>query len=121
MTRPELEARRLSAIPDIESGMTQYAIAKRYKVSRMTAHRWKKALLNGHGLKSRKTPGRPPRMDQTRMNIARKFWETGPRKLLKVDTDHWTARLFAHAIKQNLGIKFSHDHVGRIMHQLGLR
>jgi transposase len=41
--------------------------------------------------------------------------------LLKSDNDHWTAARFAEAIHQQIGIEYSPDHVGRIMHQLGLR
>jgi transposase len=118
MTRAELEARRLSAIPDLQSEMSQRAIAKRYGVSRRTIYQWKSMLSNGeNGLKARKAPGRPPRMTPDQIRMLRAIWKEGP----GIGFDHWTARRFAEAIQQHIDIEFSHDHVGRIMHKLGLR
>ncbi len=116
MTRQELEARRLSAIPDLQSKMSQRAIGKRYGVSRMTVHRWKSALKNGNGLNARKAPGRPPRMSADQKETCRIIWEEG-----QFGYDHWTAARFAEAIEQQMGITYSSDHVGRIMQRLGLR
>ena len=116
MTRQELEARRLSAIPDLLSKMSQRAIAKRYGVSRMTIHRWK-TMLQNDGLQARKAPGRPPRMTPEQVRFLRVIWKKGPGR----DFEHWTARRFAEAIQHHMSIKFSRDHVGRIMHRMGLR
>jgi transposase len=37
------------------------------------------------------------------------------------DSDRWTTARFADAIFARFGIKYDPDHVGRIMHRLGLR
>ena len=114
MTRAELEARRLSAIPDLQGDvLSAAAIAKRYGVSRVTVYRWQNAILaNGEdGLKIHRAPGRPSRInDAQRAAICRLFrrerW--------------WTQSRFADALSNELGIEYSPDHVGRIMHRLGL-
>jgi transposase len=119
MTRAELEARRLSAIPDLQGDvLSASAIAKRYGVSRVTVYRWQNAIIaNGEdGLKARRTPGRPPRMTPDQIRMLRAIWKDGPGP----GFDHWTARRFTEAIQQHIDIEFSHDHVGRIMHRLGL-
>ena len=123
MTRAELEARRLSAIPDLQGDvLSASGIAKRYGVSRVTVYRWQNAIIaNGeNGLKARRTPGRPPRMTPKQMNSAARLFRIGPGIVLNAATHRWTQRLFAKAIYQQIGIKFSDDHVGRIMHRLGL-
>lgn len=117
MTRAELEARRLQAIPGLSSGKTVAKLAKQFHVSRITIYRWQKMLAQGESeLKARKTPGRPPRMSHDQLEMCRIIWEEG-----QFGYDHWTAARFAKAIQQQIHITFSHDHVGRIMHKLGLR
>jgi transposase len=37
------------------------------------------------------------------------------------DADRWTTMLFAQAIQARFGVRYDPDHVGRIMHRLGLR
>jgi transposase len=37
------------------------------------------------------------------------------------ENDRWTTVRFAHAIYMRYGIRYDPDHVGRIMHKLGLR
>jgi transposase len=37
------------------------------------------------------------------------------------DSDRWTTMRFAAAIQSRFGVRYDPDHVGRIMHRLGLR
>jgi len=44
----------------------------------------------------------------------------GPRAF-GFETDRWTTARLAHAIDARFGIRYDPDHVGRLMHRLGLR
>jgi transposase len=61
MTRAELEARRLAAVPDLQSPSMMFLaeIAHKYGVSRMTITRWRRAVAEGRSLAATKSPGRP--------------------------------------------------------------
>jgi len=120
MTRSEMEVRRLSAIPQLASYQSLGELAKTYNVSRETISRWRKALKNGDSLEAHKTPGRPPRIDAEAERKIRQFFAVGPRIVLQIDQDRWTQARFAEAIEKHLKIKISGDHMGRIMHRLGL-
>jgi transposase len=37
------------------------------------------------------------------------------------ETDRWSTARLAHAIQRRFGIRYDPDHVGRLMHRLGLR
>ena len=49
LTRDEMEQRRLLAATDLQGGISQSAVARKFGVSRTTASRWCRAL-NGNGL-----------------------------------------------------------------------
>ncbi len=47
-------------------------------------------------------------------------YRSGPR-VCGFDADRWTTARFAEAIQTRFGVHYDPDHVGRIMHRLGLR
>src|SRR6059058_1586864 len=64
LTRDEMESRRLMAAQDLQTGLSQSQVARKFGVSRTTASRWHRAL-NGKGVESlrkRRAPGRPSRL-----------------------------------------------------------
>jgi transposase len=116
MTRTELEARRLQAIPDLENlDLSMGKVARILHVSRTTIYRWRKARAQGSSLHRRKAPGRPCRMTAAEMDSCRSIYQFGP-----LGGGKWTQTTFAQAILDNIGVEYSPDHVGRIMHKLGL-
>src|SRR6476660_9123428 len=61
LNRDEMESRRLLAAQDLQTGLTQSQVARKFGVSRTTASRWNRAL-RGKGVESlrkRRAPGRP--------------------------------------------------------------
>jgi transposase len=120
MMRIELEARRLRAVPDLQSSISCGVLGKRYGVSRTTICRWRAALASGASLVAQRTPGRPRRLTLDDERKVELFFRVGPCILLGIDSERWTQARFADAIKQELGIEYSPDHMGRIMHRLGL-
>jgi transposase len=79
--------------------------------------------LAGKGLESlrkRRAPGRPSRLNAEQLAVVAEVYRTGPRAA-GFETDKWTTARFADAILARFGVKYDPDHVGRIMHRLGLR
>lgn len=117
-----MERRRLDAAQDLLNGVTQARVARKFGVSRTTASRWFRTL-EGQGLerlRKRKAPGRPSRLSVNQMADVREIFASGPRSF-GFDTDRWTTARLAQAIEKRFGIHYDPDHVGRLMHRLGLR
>jgi len=122
LTRDEMENRRLQAAQDLQRGLSQSQVARKFGVSRTTASRWCRAL-NGsgvEGLRKRRAPGRPSRLKPDQLQVVTQVYQAGPRAS-GFETDSWTTARFAEAIFARFGVRYDPDHVGRIMHRLGLR
>ena len=122
LTRDEMESRRLMAAQDLQRGLTQSQVARKFGVSRTTASRWHRAL-HGRGveaLRKRRAPGRPSRLTAEQLAGVAEIYRAGPRTA-GFDSDRWTTIRFAEAIRARYGVQYDPDHVGRIMHRLGLR
>lgn len=122
LNRDEMEHRRLEAAEQLLGGMTQAGVARKFGVSRTTASRWNRALRdhNLERLRKRKAPGRPSRLTSTQQEEVIKLFALGPRTF-GFETDRWSTARFAQAIHSQFGIRYDPDHVGRLMHRLGLR
>ncbi len=122
LTRDEMESRRLMAAQDLQTGLSQSQVARKFGVSRTTASRWNRAL-RGKGVESlrkRRAPGRPSRLTSEQLQGVSEVYQAGPRAA-GFDSDRWTTMRFAEAIFARFGVRYDPDHVGRIMHKLGLR
>ena len=122
LTRDEMESRRLLAAQDLQRGLSQSQVARKFGVSRTTASRWYRAL-NGRGLEAlrkRRAPGRPSRLNTEQLATVAEIYRSGPR-IAGFDSDRWTTARFAEAIQARFSVRYDPDHVGRIMHRLGLR
>ena len=122
LNRDEMERRRLEAAQDLLKGVSQARVARKFGVSRTTASRWFRAL-EGHGLerlRKRKAPGRPSRLTSGQMAEITEMFAQGPRAF-GFESDRWTTVRLAKAIEDRFGIRYDPDHVGRLMHRLGLR
>ena len=122
LTRDEMESRRLLAAQDLQTGLTQSQVARKFGVSRTTASRWNRALsgMGVESLRKRRAPGRHCRLTADQLAVVAELYRMGPRTL-GFDSDRWTTMRFADAIHARFGIRYDPDHVGRIMHRLGLR
>jgi transposase len=122
LTRDEMESRRLLAAQDLQTGLSQSQVARKFGVSRTTASRWNRSL-SGKGveaLKKRRAPGRPSRLTAEQIGSLKELYQGGPRAA-GFESDRWTTSRFAEAILARFAIKYDPDHAGRIMHRLGLR
>jgi transposase len=122
LTRDEMESRRLLAAQDLQRGLSQSQVARKFGVSRTTASRWYRSL-SGRGMESlrkRRAPGRPSRLTAKQLSDAAEVYRSGARAA-GFESDRWTTSRFADAIFVSFGVRYDPDHVGRIMHRLGLR
>jgi transposase len=122
LTRDEMESRRLLAAQDLQNGLSQSQIARKFGVSRTTASRWHRALHRRgvDSLRKRRATGRPSRLNLEQQEGVAELFRSGAIAAGFAD-DRWTTARFATAIETRYGIHYDPDHVGRIMHQLGLR
>lgn len=122
LTRDEMEDRRLLAAHELQCGLSQSQVARRFGVSRTTASRWFRALSGKgvDGLRKRRAPGRPSRLTSEQLKLVAELYQLGPRAA-GFDSDRWTTARFADAIQARFEVRYDPDHVGRIMHRLGLR
>jgi transposase len=72
------------------------------------------------GLRKRRAPGRPSRLKPDQLQGVAEIYQAGPRAA-GFDSDNWTTARFAEAIFARFEVRYDPDHVGRIMHRLGLR
>ena len=122
LNRDEMESRRLLAAQDLQTGLTQSQVARKFGVSRTTASRWNRSL-SGNGveaLRKRRAPGRPSRLTADQLKTLTETYQAGPRAS-GFDSDRWTTARFAEAIFGLFAVRYDPDHAGRIMHKLGLR
>src|SRR5205809_6924190 len=99
LTRDEMESRRLLAAQDLQTGLSQSQVARKFGVSRTTASRWHRAL-NGTGVESlrkRRAPGRPSRLTADQLTGVNEIFHAGPRAG-GADSDRWTTTPFADPI-----------------------
>lgn len=117
-----MERRRLAAAQDLIEGVSQARVARKFGVSRTTASRWQRAVTaNGmETLRKRRATGRPSRLTPEQRTEVIAMHAAGPR-VWGFDTDRWTTARLSEAIYHRFGVRYDPDHVGRLMHRLGLR
>ncbi|HVV44166.1 MAG TPA: helix-turn-helix domain-containing protein [Bryobacteraceae bacterium] len=117
-----MESRRLAAARELLNGLSQSQVARRYGVSRTTASRWHRSIVvkGLDGMKKRRATGRPSRLSSDQLDAIRIMYREGA-QAHGFSTDRWTTGKLAEAIERVFGIRYDQDHVGRLMHKLGLR
>ena len=122
LNRDEMERRRLEAAQDLLNGITQSNVARKFGVSRTTASRWQRALKGSgvESLRKRRAPGRPSRLSREQLQGLNEVMAAGASAYGFAD-DRWTTARLAVAIEARFGVRYDPDHVGRLMHKLGLR
>ena len=122
LNRDDMERRRLEAAQDLLNGIAQSQVARKFGVSRTTASRWQRAL-RGSGvdsLRKRRAPGRPSRLSREQLSGLASLMGEGA-MLYGFPDDRWTTARLAVAIEARYGVRYDPDHVGRLMHKMGLR
>src|SRR5215467_9599714 len=111
LTRDEMESRRLLAAQDLQRGLSQSQVSRKFGVSRTTASRWHRAL-SGRGVESlrkRRAPGRPCRLTNQQQADIIAMYQAGPRAV-GINHDRWTTMRFSEAILARFGVRYDPDH-----------
>ena len=122
LTRDAMEQRRLEGAQDLQNGLTQSCVARKFGVSRTTASRWNRALRqNGtEALRKRRATGRPSRLTADQLRMIPHLVDEGT-IVHGFPDSRWTTARLASVIELRFGVHYDHDHVGRLMHKLGIR
>ena len=122
LTREQEEKRRLLAMQDLDNGMKQSEIARKYHVRDSSVSRWAKAYREKgkEGIKSTFATGRPQKL-----NVSDK------EKLISIllhgaiasgyETDSWTGKIVSDVIKKEFNVDYHFKHIPKLLRSLGFR
>jgi len=119
-TARHLEQRRRRAIQLLKMGNTLSAAAIAVSASVSSVFRWRQAYQakGMAGLRSRPTPGRPPRLSSSQKSELERILLKGPLEA-GYRTDLWTLRRVAEVIEKHFGVVYHPCHVWKIL--VGMR
>src|SRR5665213_1441305 len=117
-----MKIRRLAAARELLNVLTQSQVPRRYGVSRTTASRWQRSIVQKgmDGLRKRRATGRPSRLNAGQVDGIRQMYIEGA-AAHGFTGNRWSTGKLAEAIERRFGIRYDRDHVGRLMHKFGLR
>lgn len=120
-TPAELEARRRRAAVLLGQGKGTNQVARLVGAAPSSVSRWKKALKKRgpDGLTARPHPGPVPRLDKAPQRRLLTLLKKGA-VAAGYDSDLWTCRRVRDLIGTTFGVWYDLNHVGRILHSLGL-
>lgn len=117
LTREEMERRRLLAAVDLDAGMQQRKVARKFGVSEATVSRWAKTLrTRGKSGLKRTMASRPPKLSDEELAELLQILLHGAQES-GYDTNIWTTQRVVEVIEKNFGVKYNPDHVGRMLRE----
>lgn len=114
----QLEARRHRAMELLAKGKTVRSVAATVNASISSVVRWSQAYRKEgkQGLKSRPTPGRPPRLSPSQQKNMTRLLIEGPQAAGHT-TNLWTLKRISKLIKKKFGHHYTHVGVWKLMRQ----
>jgi len=105
----------------LQKGWSQAEVARHFEVSREAVRKWHDAFAQRGeaGIITGPHPGAQPKLSRKRLAQLPKMLERGA-QAYGFAGDLWTTRRVADLIAQRFGVRYHPDHVGRLLHQLGL-
>lgn len=121
-TLAELERLRMIAADRLDEGKAPAEIAAFLGVRPQTVREWRRDYLRGGraALASAKPTGRPRKLTGAQRQALLALLAQGPAAHGYGEAYLWTTRLIARLIKERFGVDHHHDHVGVILHELGV-
>lgn len=119
MSQAETAERRSKAVTLFEAGFSQAEVARRCKVSRQTAMRWKRAF-DAHGATglAPKRRGRPRRLSDEQCEQLQAALLQGPASH-GWSTDLWTLERVAQLTRRLFGVRYHTSHIWKLMRSMG--
>jgi transposase len=118
----KLEARRIAAVARLQRGESTSAIARSLGVSIQSVQRWAlwHRLHGEQGLRRRPKTGGRPKLPREKLAGLPGLLEQGP-VAHGFDTPVWTSERIAELIWRRFRVRYSRDHVHRLLPGLGWR
>lgn len=115
-----LQTRRMQAAQWFQRGYSQAQIARRFQVSRPTAHRWYQAWRRQGraGLRGAGRAGRKPRLSWQNLRRLEAALLQGP-TVWGFRTHLWTLERMAEVVWKTCQVRYSLSQVWRVLRQLG--
>jgi transposase len=113
------EWRRLRALQLKQQGWYQRDIAEALGVTEVTVSRWLAHASQGglEALRARSSTGRPPKLSPAQKRLIPEFlWHGGEAYGFRGEL--WTCKRIAKVIKEEFGVSYHKDHVGRLLKEL---
>jgi len=101
------EAVRASGMRDLQNGMKQADVARKYSISRTSAHRWARRLSEGRSATRTISTGRPSRLTSEQL-----------RELKGMELSGLSGIEIRDLIEKRFGIRYHRDHAMRLRHKV---
>jgi putative transposase len=118
--RARREHVRLAAADLIEAGASDREVAKRFRVTRMSANRWRRALAAGGraALASKGPGGGPAKLNPAQVGELEAALEAGPAAWGWED-QCWTLARIAEVIRRRFGVEYTLAGLDLLLHRIG--
>ncbi len=118
--RARREQVRLAAAEMIEDGASDREVARRFRVSRMSANRWRRALARGGraALASKGAGGAQCKLTLAHLHELEAVLETGPAGCGYAD-QRWTLARIADQVWRRFGVEYTLAGMDVLLHRIG--
>jgi transposase len=112
--------RRTAAVMGYLDGKKAAVLAEELKVVRGAVYKWLRwyEVQGADGLRVRKSPGAPPRLSNAQKKELTAIIEAGPQSA-GLTSGLWTGPMVGDVIFERYGVRYHHQHIPRLLHQLG--
>jgi transposase len=119
--RARREQVRLEAAVLIEAGAGDREVAKRFRVSRMSANRWRRALAGGGraALASKGAAGAKCKLTGLQLRELETLLEAGPAASGWVEDQCWTLARIAELAERRFGVEYTLAGMDLLLHRIG--
>jgi transposase len=119
--RTRREQVRLAAAELIEAGASDREVARRFRVSRMSANRWRRALAAGGraALASRGAGGAKCRLTRAQLRELETVLEAGPAASGWDEDQCWTLARIAEVIRSRFRVDYTLAGADLLLHRIG--
>jgi transposase len=119
--RARREKVRLAAADLIEAGVSDRDVARRFRVSRMSANRWRRALARGGraALASKGAGGARCRLTLDQVRELEAALDAGPAASGWDEDQRWTLARVAQVIRERFGAEYTLAGVAVLLHRIG--
>jgi transposase len=119
--RARREQVRLAAAELIEAGASDREVARRFRVTRMSANRWRRALAAGGraALLSKGPGGGPCKLFPAQVRELEAVLEAGPAAWGWDEDQCWTLARIAEVVRRRFGVEYTLAGLDLLLHRIG--